>query len=233
MHALAVGYSPEYLAENADGIRRDWPRIPLPAERQVLEASAALGERVATLLDSEDEVAGVTNGVIRPLVRTVSLVTKQGGGQLDTVGNDLAISAGWGHFGKAGVVMPAKGKLTERPYDADEAAAMDTEAAALGMAPDDIRRLLGERTCDVYLNDLAYWRNIPFNVWEYHIGGYQVIKKWLSYRENEILGRAITPDEAREVTNMARRIAAIILLQPQLDENYRRAKDATYEWPAA
>ncbi|MGD0781302.1 MAG: type ISP restriction/modification enzyme, partial [Candidatus Aminicenantales bacterium] len=29
-HALAIGYSPVYLAKNADGIRQDWPRIPLP-----------------------------------------------------------------------------------------------------------------------------------------------------------------------------------------------------------
>jgi len=29
-HALAIGYAPAYLAENADGIRQDWPRIPLP-----------------------------------------------------------------------------------------------------------------------------------------------------------------------------------------------------------
>jgi hypothetical protein len=30
MHTLAVGYAPDYLSENADGIRQDWPRIPLP-----------------------------------------------------------------------------------------------------------------------------------------------------------------------------------------------------------
>jgi hypothetical protein len=94
-------------------------------------------------------------------------------------------------------------------------------------------KLLGERTCDVYLNGVAYWRNIPANVWEYRIGGYQVIKKWLSYREEKLLGRAIKPDEAREVTNMARRIAAIILLQPMLDENYRNVTRSTYTWPAA
>ena len=53
MHALAIGYSPAYLTENADGIRRDWPRIPLPASRKAMEASAALGEQVAALLDTE------------------------------------------------------------------------------------------------------------------------------------------------------------------------------------
>jgi hypothetical protein len=98
------------------------------------------------------------------------------------------------------------------------------------MSANDARLLLGERTCDVYLNEAAYWRNIPLNVWEYYIGGYQAIKKWLSYREHGILGRALKPDEAREVMNMARRIAAIILLQPKLDENYRQVQAHTYDW---
>ena len=56
------------------------------------------------------------------------------------------------------------------------------------------------------------------------------MKKWLSYREFELLGRALTPDEAREVTHMARRIAALILLQPELDANYQRVKAETYAW---
>jgi len=34
------------------------------------------------------------------------------------------------------------------------------------------------------------------------------------YREKELLGRALNPAEAREVMNMARRIAALLLLQP-------------------
>jgi hypothetical protein len=33
--------------------------------------------------------------------------------------------------------------------------------------------------------------------------------------------------------NIARRIAAIILLQPALDDNYRRLKENTYLWPKA
>jgi hypothetical protein len=34
-------------------------------------------------------------------------------------------------------------------------------------------------------------------VWDYTIGGYQVIKKWLSYREHKLLVRPLTTDEAR------------------------------------
>ena len=87
--------------------------------------------------------------------------------------------------------------------------------------------MLGSATHDVFLNESACWQNVPEKVWDYTIGGYQVIKKWLSYREFELLGRALTPDEAREVTHMARRIAALILLQPELDKNYQAVKAAT------
>jgi hypothetical protein len=82
----------------------------------------------------------------------------------------------------------------------------------------------------VYLNEGAFWKNIPINVWEYYIGGYQVIKKWLSYREKELLKRSLTIEEVREVMNMARRIAAIVLLQHELDKNYQAVKNAPYSW---
>ena len=44
------------------------------------------------------------------------------------------------------------------------------------------------------------------------IGGYQAVKKRLSYREEDILGRPLTKDEAREVTAMVRRLTVLILL---------------------
>jgi hypothetical protein len=83
---------------------------------------------------------------------------------------------------------------------------------------------------DIYLNDVACWKNVPANVWDYTIGGYQVIKKWLSYREKALLGRRLTLDEVHEVTNMARRIAAILLLQPALDANYNAVKSSAHQW---
>jgi hypothetical protein len=90
--------------------------------------------------------------------------------------------------------------------------------------------LLGKSTHDIYLSDTAYWRNVSEKVWDFTIGGYQVMKKWLSYREHDLLGRPLTPDEAREVTHMARRLAALILLQPGLDANYQSVKAASYDW---
>lgn len=90
---------------------------------------------------------------------------------------------------------------------------------------------LGDETLDVYLNADCRWKNVPRPVWEYTLGGYQVLKKWLSYREYELLNRPLSLDEALEFTWVARRIAALVLLQPALDENYRACADERIEQP--
>lgn len=54
------------------------------------------------------------------------------------------------------------------------------------------------------------------------------VEKWLSYRERAVLGRALTLDEVRDVTHMARRIAAILLLEAQLDASYAACLMAAY-----
>jgi Type ISP C-terminal specificity domain len=74
---------------------------------------------------------------------------------------------------------------------------------------------------------------VPEAAWEYFIGGYQVIKKWLSYREEAVLGRELTKDEAREVTAMVRRITAIVLMTDELNANYVAARDKPYAWPSS
>ena len=128
--------------------------------------------------------------------------------------------------------MPGKGKIIERDYTLNEREPIADGAAQLGLSAEQALNLLGGRTCDVYLNNIAYWRNVPSRVWAYTIGGYQVIKKWLSYRERDIFGRGLTMEEARTVTDIARRIAAILLMEPALDANYEAVKKATYHWTA-
>ena len=105
--------------------------------------------------------------------------------------------------------MPGRGRTFARDYAPEEAAAA-AEA-----------EWLGARTRDVFLNDDAFWRNVPDSVWDFTIGGYQVLKKWLSYRERPLLGRALTPGEIRYVRDVARRLAVVRLLAPELDANYR------------
>ena len=213
-------------------MRQDWPRIPLPANNDLLLASAALGHNVAALLDTETAVAGVTTGAIRPELKVISAAATADGKPLNREAGDFAVTAGWGHGGKGGITMPGKGKLVTRAYTDAERATLAQGASELGLTPELALAHLGAEACDVYLNGKAYWRGVPLRVWDYTIGGYQVMKKWLSYREQALLGRALTLDEVREVTNMARRIAAILLLEPALDANYRAVKAECYDWQA-
>jgi hypothetical protein len=239
---IALLHSPNFRLENSGALRQDWPRIPLPSSKEALLHSSELGRKVAALLDTERGVGGVTEGKIEKPLDTIGMISRLDGGQLQTEEDEpkgkiseLRITAGWGHGGKGGITMPGKGKFIERDFTREERKAIESAAVTGAVARPSGRAqsvfdLLGEKTCDVYLNDVAYWRNIPARVWDYTIGGYQVIKKWLSYREHKLLGRPLTTDEAREVMNIARRIASILLLEPSLDSNYQAIKATTYLW---
>ena len=176
---------------------------------------------------------------LRPEIAAVAVPSTTDGGNM--TGEDFALTVGWGHFGQGEAVMPGRGRVVERPYTASERTALGRAAPTLGgNASDPNNRagtgsppttpappvstsqidaatgktaaVLGDTTFDIYLNDRAYWRNVPAAVWTYKLGGYQVLKKWLSYRESAVLGRPLKPEEVQHFTNTARRITAILLL---------------------
>ena len=214
-HVLAVLHDPAYREANAGALRMEWPRIPLPGwpdgdqdgAADELAKSAARGRELAALLDSDTPVPGVTEPIpgappgsaLRPEIAAIAVPSTTGGGNMTA--DDFSLTAGWGHFGSGQAVMPGQGRAVERDYTTHE-------RAALGQSI----QTLGDTTFDIYLNDRAYWRNIPSTVWTYKLGGYQVLKKWLSYREHKVLSRPLHPDEVQHLTNTARRIGAMLLL---------------------
>jgi hypothetical protein len=114
----------------------------------------------------------------------------------------------------------------------DQRASLVTGASALGRHEATALACPREKTFDVYFNDLAFGRTLPANVWTYPLGGYQVMKKWLSYREKTLLGRGLKIEAVKEVTEMAPRIAALLLLRrPALDANCQAVNAAVYPWP--
>ena len=205
-HVLAVLHDPAYREANAGALRMEWPRIPLPGwpdgeadhVAHVLAVSATRGRSLAALLDPDTPVPGVTQGTLRQEIAAIAVpATLDGRNMTD---NDFALTAGWGHFGTGDAVMPGQGRIVEREYTPDERAALGEAISALGT-----------RTLDVYLNDRAYWRNVPTAVWTYKLGGYQVLKKWLSYRERDVLGRVLKLEEIQHFTDTARRIGAMLV----------------------
>ena len=204
-HALAILHDPAYREANAGALRMEWPRIPLPGwldggtegAAEALAESATRGRELARLLDSDTPVPGVTQGALRPETAAVAVPATIDNRNMS--GNDFAVTAGWGHYGSADAVMPGQGRVVGRAYTPDE-------RVALG----DALSTLGETTNDVYLNARACWRNVPGAIWTYKLGGYQVLKKWLSYRERSILERPLLPEEVQHFIDTARRIGAIL-----------------------
>ena len=205
-HVIAVLHDPSYREANADALRAEGPRIPLPGwpdgeavgAAAVLAESAARGRELAALLDPDMPVPGVTVGALRPAIAAIAVPTTTDGRNM--IGDDFAVTAGWGHYGAGDVVMPGQGRMVERAYTPDARLAMGDALPALG-----------ETTVDIYLNARTCWRNVPAGVWTYKLGGYQILKKWLSYREREILGRGLTPEDIQHFTDTARRIGAIVV----------------------
>ena len=205
-HVLATLHDPAYREANAGALRMEWPRIPLPgwpdgkagSGAGELARSAARGRELAALLDPETPVPGVTEAPLRPELAAVAVPATVSGGNM--AGDDFAVTAGWGRYGQGNVVMPGQGRVVERDYTADECAAIGDALPAHG-----------DTTFDIYLNGDAFWRNVPATVWTYRLGGYQVLKKWLSYRERDILGRPLNAEDVQHFADTARRIAAILV----------------------
>jgi hypothetical protein len=154
---------------------------------------------VADLLLPDRPVPGVTAGALRPELKSLAVPAKAGGGPIDDPA-DTKVTAGWGFRGQKNAVMCGKGRVV--PHQGSDDAV------------------------DVYINDAVYWSNVPADVWAMTIGGYPVVKKWLSYREFKVLGRALRMDEVTYVTDVVRRLKALLLLGDTLDANYRAAAGA-------
>ena len=204
-YILATLHDSAYREANSGALRMEWPRIPLPGwpdgkgegVAEALTWSAVRGRELARLLDPDTPAPGVTQGMLRPEIAAVAVPATIDGRNI--AGDDFALKAGWGHYGAGDAVMPGQGRVVQRPYTPEE-------RIALG----DALLVPGETTFDIYLNGRAYWRNIPPAVWTYRLGGYQVLKKWLSYREHSILDRPLSPEEVQHFTDTARRIGAIL-----------------------
>ena len=68
----------------------------------------------------------------------------------------------------------------------------------------------------MYLNKNQYFEGVEPEVWQYQIGGYQVLDKWLKDRKARILSTEDINHYCRVVTALAKTIE----IQRQIDELY-------------
>lgn len=221
-NVLAIGYSPLYIDENNDAIRSNWPRVPLPSTAADLLASAELGMRVGDLLDLGKTLEG-PSAPLGGRGEMIARIFRTDGAQISPTSGDLEISAGWATLqirtqtsgAVSRLVMPGSGRIEIRSR---------TRGETSGFTDEELE-LLGSDVVDVYLNDAVCWAAVPEAVWDYKIGGFQVLRKWLSYRESVVLGRSTTVQEVREFSDICRRLTELVLMGPRLDSNYVAVAD--------
>ena len=173
--AFAILHAPSYQSEHKSALSADWAHLPIPKDVNLFERLAAAGEQVTRLLDAHRDAGDVIRAVVgADRVRALGPLRRIDGKQVRP--DDLKITVTyWGG---------GKGRWKPRPFMAEELPAPDCGEA------------LGERTGDLFLNDNAYFGNVPELVWSYQLGGYPVLKKWLGYRQADRRdGRPLTDDE--------------------------------------
>lgn len=72
----------------------------------------------------------------------------------------------------------------------------------------------------VYVNARQYFDNVPPQVWEFHVGGYQVCEKWLKDRK----GRRLAYDDVETYRRITEAIRQTLRIMGEID-------DAIPSWP--
>ncbi len=202
-HILATTHTPAYISANEEALTTNWAKIPIPKSRELLKQSAALGKRVAELLRLDLQPEGVETGEIPRALELIGAPERIDGEQLRD-NEDFEVTVNY-----RGV-----GRVVPRPFTDEEA-----EANKDGFE-------FGESTNNVFWNAECYWANVPNDVWNFLIGGFPVLRKWLEDRRRAKLGRNLTLDEIEQFSSMTRRITALLMLGAELDASHELIIDS-------
>ena len=71
----------------------------------------------------------------------------------------------------------------------------------------------------VWINKAQCFKPVPEDVWNFHIGGYQVLEKYLKSRK----GRQLSLDEIKHVGAVADSLAFTITQMAKIDKAYKKA----------
>lgn len=83
-----------------------------------------------------------------------------------------------------------------------------------------VKVIYDEKKGRVYVNSEKYFSGVPCEIWEYHIGGYQVAQKWLKDRK----GRTLSSEEVTHYAKVVSVIAETIKIQQSLDDLFEEVE---------
>jgi predicted helicase len=78
------------------------------------------------------------------------------------------------------------------------------------------KREYNEKEKRIYINGKQYFENVKPEIWNYHIGGYQVLDKWLKDR----IGKILSAEDVNHYLKIISTLKYTMDLQKQIDEIY-------------
>ena len=202
--AFAILHAPAYQAEHKSALSADWAHLPIPKDRELFARLVDKGEQVTRLLDANRDARDAIEAVLgRERAALLGPLKRNDGGKLRP--GDLKITVTYWSSGK--------GRWKSRPFGVDE---VPLDAWGEGV--------WGDHTGDLYINNEAFFANVPEAVWTYQLGGYPVLKKWLGYRQADRRDdKPLTDDERKWFRQIVQRVAALLALGTELDALYQQA----------
>lgn len=199
---IAVCHSPGYEAEHKEALAHDWAHVPIPKDRDLFLNLAAVGASVGALLNPLSSVAKLIKETLGDALKTLAVPHSTAGTLRPS---DLTVE--YSFFGAAA------GGWRQRPAEPGEL----------------LHSALGDSTGDLFINERVCLRNVPPRIWQYELGGYPVIKKWLGYRDRGRRGdQPLSIQEMNYLRNMVHRNAALLVLHSGLDQLYEAASKDSF-----
>jgi predicted helicase len=229
-YVYAILYCPAYRARFAGALKIDFPRIPKPTNYGVFFCLSALGADLVALHLLENDYAAASWNVSKPkrtspLQSLITKLTGRGGAEV-AKGYPKFVGSSSEAALECGSEATALSDVTATRRRARSMAAAPQPTAGAGApALQGAGAQVGTRPGRVYINPTCYFEGVPENVWNFHVGGYQVCEKWLKDRR----GRTLSDEDVLHYQRAVVALKETIRLMAEID----RVIEAHGGWPGA
>jgi hypothetical protein len=197
-YMYAVFHSPEYRRRYADFLKIDFPRLPLTSNRKLFRRLCAIGHTL-TRLHLMDASAVDTEK--HPLPKYP--VKPSGAVPVKHVSGTMDMNL---HEGGGGDIVEKVRYTPPKPVAASSLTPKTKSGGAEAAATGDIPGR-------VWINKHQYFEGVPQEVWDFHVGGYQVCEKWLK----DCKGRVLSYDDKEHYKLVVAILGQTIQLMGEID----------------
>jgi len=240
-YLYAVFHSPTYRQRYAEFLKIDFPRLPLTSRPALFRALCALGERLVALHLMETDLETFTsfpqggdNTVEHVRYTQAAATPPPPPSPARGEGAHHPPSPGGRGSGGGGTPHPICANKARTDHNPLHPTSSETdpppppspargEGAHRPPSPGGRGLGGGGNVGRVWINKTQYFNGVPEDVWNFHVGGYQVCHKWLKDRK----GRRLAYDDVTHYQRMVAALSETIRLMNEIDQ----VIDAHGGWP--